>query len=151
MSFCGAQMRLSRTSCATCPRSCIGDPHVDPLILPAQWDGPDLDEVARSAGMSSVEVIATLKATTLTVAFIGFAPGFGYLTGLDERLHLPRRDRPRASVPAGSIAIAAGYCAVYPNASPGGWHLVGRCAKRLFSPDQDPPSLLQPGDTVRFT
>ncbi len=122
----------------------------DPHILPAHWDGPDLEEVARAAGMSPQEVVSSLRATTLTVAFCGFAPGFGYLTGLDERLHLPRRARPRASVPAGSIAIAAGYCAVYPTSSPGGWHLVGHCEQRLFSPDREPPSLLQPGDTVRF-
>lgn len=118
--------------------------------LPAQWNGPDLEHVAESAGMSELAVIQALLDTTLTVAFCGFSPGFGYLTGLDQRLHIPRRDRPRPQIPAGSIAIAAGYCAVYPTSSPGGWHLIGRCEAVLFSPDREPPALLSPGDRVRF-
>jgi KipI family sensor histidine kinase inhibitor len=122
----------------------------NPVTLPARWDGPDLDDVARRAGMTATAVVEALQQTTLTVAFCGFAPGFGYLTGLDQRLHIPRRDRPRPNVPAGSIAIAAGYCAVYPTSSPGGWHLVGHCEALLFSPERANPSLLQPGDTVRF-
>ncbi|HRY10181.1 MAG: allophanate hydrolase subunit 1 [Actinobacteria bacterium] len=118
--------------------------------LPAQWEGPDLRHVAETAGMSELAVIQALLDTTLTVAFCGFSPGFGYLTGLDERLHIPRRDRPRPQIPAGSIAIAAGYCAVYPTSSPGGWHLIGRCEALLFSADREPPALLSPGDRVRF-
>ena len=122
-----------------------------PIVLAAVWDGPDLGGVADSAGTSQADVVETMRGSTFTVAFCGFAPGFGYLTGVDERLHLPRRERPRASVPAGAIAIAAGYCAVYPTSSPGGWHLLGTCDATLFSPYRDPPSLLRPGDRVRFT
>ncbi|MFN8183014.1 MAG: carboxyltransferase domain-containing protein [Candidatus Nanopelagicales bacterium] len=122
----------------------------EPVVLPAVWDGPDLGDVAGSAGTSVAGVVDAMRATTFTVAFCGFAPGFGYLTGVDARLHLPRRQRPRPSVPAGAIAIAAGYCAVYPTASPGGWHLIGTCDATLFSPDRQPPALLRPGDRVRF-
>ncbi len=122
----------------------------EPALLNATWDGPDLQQVAEAAAMSRDSVISLLEEAILTVAFCGFAPGFAYMTGLDRRLHLPRRERPRPQVPAGSIAIAAGYCAVYPTASPGGWHLVGRCDVWLFDPDREPPALLAPGDQVRF-
>ncbi len=71
-------------------------------------------------------------------AFCGFAPGFAYLTGLDPALELPRRATPRTRVPAGSVAIAAAYSAVYPTASPGGWHLIGRTAAVLFDTDAGP-------------
>ena len=125
-------------------------PPREPVLLPARWDGPDLHEVAVVAGMSEAAVVDLVAATMLTVAFCGFAPGFAYLTGLDERLHVPRRERPRPQVPPGSIAIAAGYCAVYPTASPGGWHLIGHCDALLFHADRRPPSLLAPGDRVRF-
>lgn len=121
-----------------------------PVRLDAEWDGPDLPHVAATVGISESAVIDLVHRATLTVAFCGFAPGFAYLTGLDERLHLPRRERPRPQVPAGAIAIAAGYCAVYPTGSPGGWHLIGRCEADLFSADREPPALLSPGDQVRF-
>ena len=130
-----------------------GERHVllrGPVRLNAKWDGPDLQHVAQRVGVSESGLIELLLATSLTVAFCGFAPGFAYLTGLDQRLHIPRRERPRPQVPAGSIAIAAGYCAVYPTASPGGWHLIGHCDALLFSADREPPALLSPGDQVRF-
>lgn len=121
-----------------------------PITLHAEWDGPDLQHVGEATGLGEETVIALLREVTLTVAFCGFAPGFAYMTGLDQRLHLPRRERPRPQVPAGSIAIAAGYCAIYPTGSPGGWHLVGRCDARLFDADHEPPARLAPGDQVRF-
>lgn len=120
------------------------------VTLPAAWDGPDLEAVAQTAGMSTAGVVAVLRETTFTVAFCGFSPGFGYLTGLPDQLRIPRRETPRSHVPAGSIAIAAGYCAVYPTDSPGGWHLLGTCATTLFDPQADPPALLRPGTVVRF-
>lgn len=120
------------------------------VALPAEWNGPDLESAAATANMTVDEVVMTLRETTFTVAFCGFAPGFGYLTGLPGSLHIPRRERPRPEVPAGSIAIAAGYCAVYPTASPGGWHLLGTCQTPLFDPDSEPPALLAPGTRVRF-
>ena len=87
---------------------------------------------------------------TYRAAFCGFAPGFAYLTGLDPALQLPRRATPRTRVPAGSVAIAAGYSAVYPTTSPGGWHLVGHTDAVLFDADRDPPALIAPGTTVHF-
>jgi len=85
------------------------------------------------------------------VEFCGFAPGFAYLRGLPPQLHLPRRASPRTQVPAGSVAIAAHYSAVYPNDSPGGWHLVGTTSLSVWDANQNPPALLQPGTAVRFT
>lgn len=119
------------------------------VTLPAIYDGPDLDDVARAAGLAAADVIARHAAAIYTVDTLGFAPGFAYLTGLDTRLHLPRRATPRTRVPAGSIAIAAGYTAVYPFDSPGGWHLIGRVeGVRMFGPEG---ALLRLGDRVRFT
>ena len=77
-------------------------------------------------------------------------PGFAYLTGLDPVLHVPRLASPRQKVPAGSVAIADEYSAVYPAATPGGWRLLGRCDAQLFDIDRDPPALLRPGTRVRF-
>ncbi len=85
-----------------------------------------------------------------TVRFCGFAPGFAYLDGLDPRLHVPRRDDPRTSIPAGSVAIAGEFAGVYPRASPGGWRLLGRTDASLWDVDRDPPALLTPGTRVRF-
>lgn len=125
-----------------------GDPPRE-LTLPAIYDGPDLDEVARAASRSVADVVALHSAAVYTVDTMGFAPGFAYLTGVPAPLHLPRRATPRTRVPAGSIAIAAGHTAVYPFDSPGGWHLLGRVAPptRMFGPDG---ALLRLGDRVRF-
>ncbi len=123
---------------------------VSVVTLDVVWDGPDLGDVARDSGMSADDVVAALRRITLTVEFCGFAPGFGYMTGLPEQLHLPRRPRPRPAVAPGSVAIAAGYCSVYPTASPGGWHLLGTCATVLFDPGADQPALLAPGTRVRL-
>lgn len=120
------------------------------LTVPVTYDGADLDEVAVTCRLSAAEVVRRHSARTYTVAFCGFAPGFAYLTGLDPVLQLPRRDTPRIRVPAGAVAMAAAYTAVYPRESPGGWHLLGRTALQLFDVDRDPPALLAPGDTVRF-
>lgn len=119
-------------------------------VIPVRYDGPDLLAVAEAAGLTPTEVVAAHTSATYEVAFCGFAPGFGYLTGLPERLHLPRRATPRTRVPAGSVAIAAGYAAVYPGASPGGWHLLGTTDIVLFDPSRTPPALLAPGTVVRF-
>lgn len=122
----------------------------DTITIPVVYDGDDLDEVAHLSGLTVDEVIAVHTGATYRVAFCGFAPGFAYLTGTDPLLHLPRRDTPRARVPAGSVAIAAGYSAVYPLASPGGWHLLGRTDVRAFDPARTTPALLRPGMQVRF-
>jgi KipI family sensor histidine kinase inhibitor len=124
---------------------------VGPLVeLPTTYDGADLDDVARRWGMTRAEAVATLTGTELTVAFVGFAPGFAYCTGLPPELWVPRLDRPRARVPAGAVGLAGEYTGVYPTASPGGWRLVGRTDARLWDADRDEPALLTPGTRVRF-
>ncbi len=85
------------------------------------------------------------------VFFIGFQPGFAYLGGLEAALHTPRRTAPRLEVPAGSVGIGGAQTGIYPASAPGGWQLIGRTALPLFDPAQTPPTLLQPGDRVRFT
>ncbi len=122
----------------------------EPLRVPVVYDGEDLDEVASLTGLRREEVVERHTGAEYVVAYLGFSPGFGYLTGLDEALHVPRRDSPRTAVPAGSVAIAGPYGAVYPSSSPGGWRLLGRTTLRLWDADRDPPSLLQPGTRVRF-
>jgi KipI family sensor histidine kinase inhibitor len=116
--------------------------------VPVRYDGPDLAEVARLTGID--DVVALHTAAEYTVAFVGFAPGFAYLLGGDERLAVPRLDTPRERVPAGSVAVAGPYSAVYPRESPGGWRLLGRTELGLFDPAGDRPALLEPGDRVRF-
>ncbi|GAA0586494.1 5-oxoprolinase subunit PxpB [Actinomadura livida] len=122
----------------------------EPVEIPVTYDGADLDEVADLTGLSRGEVVRRHRAATYTVAYLGFSPGFGYLTGLDPALRVARRASPRTSVPAGSVAIADRYAAVYPSASPGGWRLLGRSELRLWDVTRDPPSLLRPGMRVRF-
>ena len=121
-------------------------------ILPVVFDGPDLGEVAAAVGNPIHRVVDLVVAADLEVAFVGFAPGFPYLTGLPAPLaELPRRPTPRTSVPAGSLAVAAGFAAVYPRSTPGGWHLLGRTAVTLFDPDVPPHNRMAPGDRVRIT
>ncbi|MBE1491235.1 KipI family sensor histidine kinase inhibitor [Plantactinospora soyae] len=122
-----------------------------PLVeVPVRYDGADLAEVARAWQVPEEEVGRIHSAPEYRVAFCGFAPGFGYLTGLPERYHLPRRAVPRTRVPAGSVALAGGYAGIYPRDSPGGWQLLGRTDLVLFDPDRDPVALLTPGTRVRF-
>lgn len=119
--------------------------------IPVIYDGPDLADVAELAGITVDEVIAAHSGGLYTVGWLGFAPGFGYLTGLDQRLsRVPRLDTPRVSVPAGSVAIAAGLAAVYPSESPGGWRLIGRSTVRTWDVDREPAALFSPGAQVRF-
>ena len=127
-----------------------GSDDVEVVEIPVCFDGADLDEVAARCARSADEVIGTVVAGPLTVAFCGFAPGFAYLDGLPSWLHLPRRDTPRARVPEGSFAVAAGYAAVYPSASPGGWNLLGSTSAEIWSIDRDPPAVLAPGTQVRI-
>jgi KipI family sensor histidine kinase inhibitor len=116
--------------------------------LPALYDGPDLDDIARAIGGTTDDVIRRHTAATYSVALMGFAPGFAYLTGLDAQLAgIARRATPRTKVAAGSLALAGGYTAVYPFESPGGWNLIGRVHARMFSAEG---ALLRLGDRVRF-
>jgi KipI family sensor histidine kinase inhibitor len=118
--------------------------------IPVRYDGPDLHAVARLTGISPEEVAARHTRAEYIVGFLGFAPGFAYLLGGDERLRVPRRAEPRELVPAGSIALAGPYSGVYPRESPGGWQLIGSTAMVLFDAARRPPALLSPGDHVRF-
>jgi KipI family sensor histidine kinase inhibitor len=118
--------------------------------IPVRYDGQDLDEVAKLTGLSKSEVIELHSSTTFTAAFAGFAPGFMYCIGLPEVLQLPRRSTPRVQVPAGSLAMADIYTAIYPLNSPGGWNLIGTTDVQMFDARAQQPSLLLPGDRVRF-
>ena len=120
------------------------------VTIDVVYDGEDLAEVAELTGLGIDGVIAAHTGTPWRVAFTGFAPGFGYLTGGDARLRVPRRGTPRAQVPAGSVGLAGGYSGVYPRASPGGWQLIGRTPAVLWDLHRDPPALLQPGTVVHF-
>src|SRR5436305_4855344 len=112
--------------------------------------GPDLDELARAVALSPGELARLHAEAHHEVAFLGFAPGFPYLTGAPAALAVPRLPSPRIRVPARSLAVADGYTGIYPEPSPGGWRLIGRVAVDLFDPGADPPSLLRPGDRVVF-
>lgn len=123
------------------------------VVLPVAYGGehgPDLDELARRVALSPEEVVRRHTAVDYVVGMLGFLPGFPYLLGLDPALHLPRRETPRTHVPAGSVGIGGAQTGVYPIASPGGWHLIGRTRARLFDATRDPPTLLEPGDALRF-
>ncbi|WP_026360605.1 5-oxoprolinase subunit PxpB [Amycolatopsis nigrescens] len=122
----------------------------DEIVLDVHYDGADLELVARTAEIGVDEVIRLHTEAEYTVAFTGFAPGFGYLTGLPEPLQQSRLDTPRTKVPAGSVAVAGEFTGIYPRSSPGGWRLLGHTDAVLFDPRADPPALLAPGDRVRF-
>lgn len=121
-----------------------------PVTIDVVYDGPDIAELAVAAQLSVDDVVRLHATGSYEVAFCGFSPGFGYLRGIDRRLHVPRRSTPRISVPAGSVGVAAGYTCVYPSSSPGGWYLIGHTTATLWNTDQDPPSRLLPGHQVRF-
>lgn len=112
--------------------------------------GPDLPEVAQACGLSEDAVVALHASTDYTALMLGFRPGFAYLGVLPEALALPRRATPRVRVVAGSVAIAGRQTGIYPSASPGGWHVIGRTDLRLFDAASEPPALIGPGDRVRF-
>jgi KipI family sensor histidine kinase inhibitor len=114
-------------------------------------NGPDLSDVAKAAGLREQDVVAEHAGAAYDVRFIGFLPGFPYLAGLPERLHTVRRESPRTSVPAGSVAIAGAQAGIYPVASPGGWNIIGRTDFLLFDPTRRVPATLAPGDRVRGT
>lgn len=112
--------------------------------------GPDLADVAAAAGLDEAAVVGLHSGTIYRVYMLGFTPGFAYMAPLDPRLALPRRRTPRTRVPAGSVAIAAGQTGIYPDETPGGWHLIGRTRVKPYDPARPNPFLFHPGDRVRF-
>jgi len=132
-------------------QSLDGIPDRVPIEIPVRYDGPDLDAVAAFAGCPAAEVIARHSECTYRVYMLGFVAGFAYMGRVDRTIAAPRHRVPRERVPAGSVGIAGLQTGVYPVDSPGGWQLIGRTELPLFDPARRPPTLLQPGDRVRFT
>jgi len=118
--------------------------------IPVVYDGPDMEAVAAVLGLPAAKIAEIHTRPIYRVFLVGFVPGWGYLGPLPEELELPRREVPRTKVPAGSVAIAARQTGIYPLATPGGWHLIGRTSVKLFLPDSDPPCLFRAGDRVKF-
>lgn len=121
------------------------------VTIGVRYDGADLDDVARRTGLGRAGLIELHTGITWTCSFVGFAPGFGYLTSPDNVLDVPRRPQSRPNVPAGAVALAGKFSAIYPRSSPGGWQLIGTTDTPLWDPDAIPPSLLMAGTRVRFT
>jgi len=112
--------------------------------------GPDLSFVAEHNELSIEQVIEIHSGAEYRVYMLGFSPGFPYLGGMPESIETPRLSSPRTLIPAGSVGIAEKQTGIYPNASPGGWRLIGKTPIKLFNPEAYPPALLQPGDHVKF-
>lgn len=143
---------LAETARALVPDAAHAPPRRQ-WTIPVCYDadcGPDLRDAAAATNLSAQEFVRVHSAGSYTVYLLGFSPGFPYLGDLDDRLALPRHREPRPRVPAGSVAIATRYTAIYPQETAGGWHLIGRTPLRLFEPGRDEPALLQAGDAVRF-
>lgn len=120
------------------------------VVIETVYDGEDLADVAELTGLSVDGVVAAHTGQTWTVAFVGFAPGFGYMVGENNALTVPRRATPRTAVPAGSVALGGEYSAVYPRRSPGGWQLIGRTGARMWDLERPKPALVRPGDRVQY-
>lgn len=140
----GALREWTRMAASTPP---TGVPVLDIDVV---YDGPDLADVAARTGMSTQQVVGVHTSIVYEVAFCGFSPGFAYMTGVPDSLVVARLDTPRPRVPAGSVALAGPYTAIYPSESPGGWNLLGRTDAVVWDVHADPPALLSPGTRVRF-
>jgi KipI family sensor histidine kinase inhibitor len=127
-----------------------GELQYETVTIDVEYSGEDLGYVAQVLGVSADEVVRLHTKSVWRVAFCGFAPGFGYLVTDHDRLVVPRRESPRTSVPAGSVALAGEFSGVYPRSGPGGWQLIGTTDAALFDPARDPAALLRPGVHVRF-
>jgi inhibitor of KinA len=139
-----ASKRHRRRTAARAPRL---------IEVPVCYDqefGVDLDRVAQHTKLSERKIVDLHSASEYRVACIGFVPGFTFLAGLPKNLATPRRDMPRKEIPPGSVGIGGAQTGIYPLRSPGGWNLIGRTPLNLFDPSKNPPTLLHPGDRVRF-
>jgi KipI family sensor histidine kinase inhibitor len=112
--------------------------------------GPDIETVAKTAGLGIEDVIQRHSAPDYLIYMVGFTPGFPFLGGLDEKLFTPRLKTPRMAVPQGSVGIANNQTGIYPITSPGGWQIIGRTPLTLFAPHRENPFLYQAGDRIRF-
>lgn len=144
------QVQLSEDALADSVAPADGTRHPDVAVIDVNYDGEDLDEVAELTGLLTEEIVAAHTGKLWRVGFSGFAPGFAYLVGGDERLAVPRRTDPRTRVPAGAVGLAGVFSGVYPRESPGGWQLIGRTSAALWDVDRDKPALLTPGMWVQF-
>ncbi|ARE41407.1 Allophanate hydrolase 2 subunit 1 [Rhodovulum sp. P5] len=130
-------------------------PSQDRLIeIPVVYGGAAAEDIgawAAHAGLSVDQAIARHAAGHYTVAAVGAMPGFGYLSGLDPQLAMPRRKVPRTRVVAGAVIVGGAQAAVMPITAPSGWHIIGHTQVKLFDADAAEPCLFQPGDRVRFT
>ncbi|MDU7481239.1 MAG: 5-oxoprolinase subunit PxpB [Hafnia alvei] len=124
--------------------------HIDIPVIYGGAEGPDLEDVARLHNLTARQAVEMHSSAEYVVYFLGFQPGFGYLGGLPEELHTPRRAVPRVKVPQGSVGIGGSHTGVYPLASPGGWQIIGNTPLALFDPQASSSTLLRPGDSVRF-
>jgi KipI family sensor histidine kinase inhibitor len=122
----------------------------DLVEIPVTYDGEDLADVAALLGCEAEEVVRRHTAEEWTVAFCGFAPGFGYLTSSGGVWDVPRRSSPRTKVPSGSVALAGEFSGIYPRESPGGWQLIGHTDVAVFDLEREPAALLRPGNRVHF-
>jgi len=132
----------------------VDDGRANVITIPVCYEvefGPDLADVAQHAGLSSEEVVRLHSSPTYLVYFLGFTPGFVYLGGLPDILHMPRLATPRPSIAGGSVGIAGRQTGIYPFDSPGGWRLIGRTPLRMFDPEAKSPTRLQPGDRIKFS
>jgi inhibitor of KinA len=149
--FSALEQRVRRAVSAAAARPETPPRLIDVPVCYEREHAPDLDAVARLHGLSADDVVRMHSGAEYVVAFLGFMPGFPYLDGLPEALATPRLDVPRRTTPPGSVAIGGRQTGIYPFATPGGWRIVGRTPLRLFRAGRTPPSLLAPGDRVRFT
>ncbi len=146
----GNQKRVVRWVHSLAPADDAAAPSSELVVISVEYDGEDLSDVAEATGLTAVEVVSAHCEQIWTVAFGGFAPGFGYLVGTDSRLRVPRRSTPRTTVPGGSVGLAGEFSGIYPRSSPGGWQLIGTTDAVLWDVGRVAPALLRPGDTVRF-
>ena len=145
--------RVAAALAATPPPAAAASVEPPVVSIPVCYDpllAPDLTDAAARLGITVDTLVARHGAPLYCVAMLGFAPGFPYLIGLDPGLALPRREQPRQRVEPGSVAIGGNQTGIYPQASPGGWQLIGRTPLRLFDPQRQPPCPLAPGNAVRF-
>lgn len=131
----------------------INEENKEIIEIPVCYDGefaPDLEEVAILNSLTMEEVIEKHTSREYFIYMLGFAPGFPYLAGVDSQIATPRKQSPRLRIEAGSVGIAGSQTGIYPIATPGGWQIIGRTPKKLFTPDSENPTLLKAGQWIRF-